>query len=68
MALEQRLAATERKPVLKFRGVWAEGKDYNVGDCATSHGSLWVCKAETSGKPGEDFHGWVLAVKKGSAT
>ena len=67
VALEQRLTTTERKPHLKFRGVWEQGKTYSVGDCATCHGSLWVCKAETGGKPNEDFHGWVLAVKKGAA-
>ena len=68
VALEQRITATERKPHLKFRGVFEQGKDYSVGDCATCHGSLWVCRAATGGKPGEDYHGWVLAVKKGSAT
>jgi hypothetical protein len=67
VALEQRLTATERKQFLKFRGVWEAGTAYDVGDCATCHGSLWVCKAETSGKPGEDFVAWTLAVKKGSA-
>jgi hypothetical protein len=67
VALEQRLAAVERKPHVKFTGVWKAGTSYTPGDAATYQGALWICKAPTPGEPSKDFHGWQLAVKSGGA-
>ena len=67
VALEQRIAALERKPSVKFRGVYEHGKAYQPGDAATHHGSLWICTAATTGEPNRDFVAWKLAVKKGDA-
>lgn len=64
-ALEQRLAGIEAKPHLKFCGTYQRGTTYTPGDAVVRDGSLWVCKAETSGAPTEDFVGWQQAVRKG---
>lgn len=65
--LEQRVTALEGKPHVKFLGVWKAGESYGPGDAATHHGSLWICQAPQAGEPSKDFHGWTLAVKRGSA-
>ena len=65
-ALEQRLAALEAKPSIKYCGTWAANGDYTVGDATTHKGSLWICKANhVQSEPGVDFVCWQLAVKKG---
>ena len=65
-ALEQRIAALEAKPSVKFCGTWARGKTYEPGDAVVRDGGLWICKAQTPGEPSKDFVGWQLAVRKGS--
>lgn len=52
-------------PVLMYRGVYTEGKSYEVGDVVTWAGASWHCKKTTSTKPdqGRDF--WTLMVKQG---
>ena len=65
--LETRIAALEQKPHLKFCGVHELGRTYQPGNAVTRSGSLWVCQAETSGKPGDDYYGWTLGVKRGRA-
>lgn len=67
VALEQRLAALERKPHVKFVGVWKSGTTYMPGEAATHQGGLWICKVATGGEPSKDFAGWQLAVKSGGA-
>jgi hypothetical protein len=66
VALEARIAALERKPHLKFTGVYQPGRLYQPGDAATYQGGLWICKAATTGQPNQDFAGWQLAVKSRS--
>ncbi|WP_250667959.1 phage portal protein [Escherichia coli] len=53
-------------PVMLYRGVFAEGAEYQPGDTVTWGGSLWHCNALTTDRPGETgTTGWTLAVKKG---
>ncbi|EGB7359897.1 hypothetical protein H8C85_004990, partial [Escherichia coli] len=53
-------------PVMLYRGVFAEGTEYQPGDTVTWGGSLWHCNALTTDRPGETgATGWTLAVKKG---
>jgi hypothetical protein len=72
-ALEQQVAALAQRVTLvegliqnmRYCGIWATGQDYVVGNSVTHGGSLWICRKPTHGRPGEDVHGWQLAVKKG---
>ena len=66
-SIEQRLAALEAKPSVKYCGVWKPGGAYAPGDAATHKGALWICKAATTGEPSKDFVGWQLALRKGGA-
>lgn len=50
-------------PVMIYRGVYAEGRDYRRGDCITWGGSTWHADKATTGKP--DCGDWSLAVKRG---
>ena len=61
--LEKRLDALEKRPDLKYMGVWVKGV-YAPGNAVTHDGSLWICVAPTKGKPGPSA-GWRLAVKRG---
>lgn len=51
-------------PVMIYRGVYQDGKDYTRGDVVTWAGSLWHCERAATSKPdsGED---WKLIVKRG---
>jgi len=53
-----------RIPSMIHRGVYAAGQDYEVGDCVTWAGSLWLCRKPTNIKPGDGDY-WILAVKRG---
>lgn len=46
-----------------WRGVWKAG-DYRRGELVTFGGSMFLAKADTSGKP-EQADAWVLCVKRG---
>jgi hypothetical protein len=51
--------------VAAYRGVWADGEVYTLGDFVTWGGSLWHSNsAEVKSKPG-DGEDWTLAVKRG---
>lgn len=50
-------------PVVVYRGVFKEGKQYERGDMTTWGGSLWHCDTPTKDKPGTES--WTLAAKKG---
>ena len=65
--LTARITALEAKPSIRFCGVHEPNRAYVPGDAAVRQGGLWVCRAATTGTPGIDFEGWVLAVKKGTA-
>lgn len=47
-----------------WRGVYREGRRYEVADRVTWGGSEWHCTEPTSEKP-DGGKGWVLAVKRG---
>ena len=51
-------------PVMLYRGVYTEGKEYQIGDTVTAKGSLWHCNENTTDKPG-DGKAWTLAAKRG---
>jgi hypothetical protein len=65
-ALEQRLAALEQKPSVKFCGVWDRDKAYRSGDAVVHSGGLWIARGEPTGPPNQDYVGWTLAVKSRS--
>lgn len=51
--------------VAAYRGVWADGEVYTLGDFVTWGGSLWHSNSnEVKSKPG-DGEDWTLAVKRG---
>ncbi|MFD3247478.1 phage gp6-like head-tail connector protein [Rahnella aquatilis] len=53
-------------PVMIYRDIFKEGEKYLPGDSVTWAGSVWLCHAETTDKPGEpSSKGWKLAVKRG---
>lgn len=56
---------TARFPVQIQRGVYVEGKSYELGDMVTWAGSQWHCNEETSTKPGDGLKAWTLVVKRG---
>ena len=60
--VEERLAKLEESKRLSYRGVYAPGERYEVGDYATHASSLWCCLRETSDMPGRSAS-WRLAAK-----
>lgn len=52
-------------PTMLYRGVYEDEKSYEKGDCVTHDGSMWVCKSDTSTKPGTEGCDWQLSVKRG---
>lgn len=64
-ALEERIAALEARPTVKYLGVWKEGKAYVGGSMVTDKGSVWHADRATMQRPGASDD-WVLAVKRGA--
>lgn len=56
---------TLRFPVQIQRGVYIDGKSYELGDVVTWGGSQWHCNEETTTKPGDGSKAWTLIVKRG---
>ncbi len=52
-------------PAMIYRGVFSEGRSYDIGDAVTWAGSLWHCDAPTADKPGDTQRAWTLAAKRG---
>ena len=50
---------------LTYRGVYQEGKRYELGDVVTWAGSAWHTNEATTTKPGESAKAWTLMVKHG---
>lgn len=48
-----------------YRGVHADGEQYDVGNTCTFGGSLWHCNEATKSRPGDGSAAWTLAVKRG---
>jgi len=53
-------------PCMIYRGVYAQGKTYERGDCVTFAGSLFHCNDKTDERPGTGAKSWTLAVKRGA--
>lgn len=53
-------------PTMLYRGVYEDEKSYEKGDCVTHDGSMWVCKSDTTSKPGTEGSEWQLSVKRGA--
>jgi hypothetical protein len=51
-------------PAMVYRGVFEPGRVYQPGDTVTFGGSVWVCGAVSSERPGAG-DAWTLAVKRG---
>ena len=66
-ALEARLAALEKKPIVKFCGPFERGKAYLAGDACVHKSALWICRVPTSGAPGEDCRLAIGAQTRGRA-
>jgi hypothetical protein len=47
------------------RGVYVEGKSYELGDVVTWGGSQWHCNEPTTTRPGDGLKAWTLVVKRG---
>jgi hypothetical protein len=65
-ALEKELAETKAaKPNFadSYIGVWQPGL-HERGCCATWEGSLWICRVDTTAKPGANGD-WQMLVKRG---
>lgn len=62
---EQRFTRQLQLPTMIYRGVFEQGRTYEVGDVVTWGGSSWACSARTEERPGEGAKGWTLSVKKG---
>lgn len=54
-----------RFPAVIYRGVYTDGKRYDLGDTTTWAGSLWHCNEPTTTKPGDGSKSWTLTVKRG---
>jgi hypothetical protein len=52
----------DEQPPDRWRGIWAEGKQYRRGDTATYGGALWYAHRETTSKPGTSPD-WQLMAK-----
>jgi hypothetical protein len=53
------------QPSVIYRGVWVDGKRYEVGDSVTWGGSTWTALADNTTKPGDNNRQWQLSVKRG---
>ena len=52
-------------PALIYRGVFTDGKTYELGDVTTWGGSTWHCQKATISKPGDGATDWQLVTKRG---
>lgn len=62
---EDRVTRALQLPTMIYRGVFEQGRTYEVGDVVTWGGSGWACVERSEERPGEGAKGWKLAVKKG---
>lgn len=59
-------AELERRPDLRYCGVWKDGGDYRAGNLLTYAGSLWHCnQTGATARPGDGSEEWTLVAKKG---
>src|SRR5438874_1572741 len=50
--LEARVATLQNMPALRYSGVWSAGRQYDVGEVVTDHGSMWHANRPTRERPG----------------
>jgi hypothetical protein len=64
--IKARLSELERRPAMKYLGVWSDRTPYDRGDLITFDGSMWASKKGSTGvRPGSDPEAWQLCVKRG---
>jgi integrin beta 3 len=61
----QEKAWTFALPVPLYRGVYASGTTYAVGDLVTKNGCIWHANQPTNAVPGAGQTSWTLCVKQG---
>jgi hypothetical protein len=66
--LQKRIEQLEKRAELKWAGTWHQDMRCNEGELITDRGSLWVCTAPSSDRPGDDPSAFRLIVKNGHAT
>ena len=66
--LMQRIEKLEQRSELKCAGVWSAGMRCAEGELITDRGSLWICTAPSSDRPGDNASAFRLIVKNGHAT
>jgi hypothetical protein len=52
--LNARIAELEKRPRMKYSGVYQSGRAYGEGEFVTHEGSMWHCSQQTNSKPGTD--------------
>ena len=62
--LMQRIDELEKRPTMKYCGVWDAGLVYLQNDAVTYRGGMWFCHGTTNEKPGTTSN-WQLCVKSG---
>ena len=65
--LEKRIAVLEKRPEVKYEGIYRAGHPYGLGSLVTDHGALWLAETATEQRPGGAASGWKLIVKAGKA-
>jgi hypothetical protein len=66
VALSQRIERLEKRPELKYLGVWNSEHDYPECSAVTFDGSIWIAAISSKGlRPGDGSQAWRLAVKRG---
>jgi hypothetical protein len=64
-ALQARVEELERRPELKYLGVFRDdGRKYSEGSAITHDGGIWIALKATTERPGHSAD-WQLAVKSG---
>src|SRR3954463_12643937 len=64
-SLEARVATLQNMPALRYSGVWSAGRQYDVAEVVTDHGSMWHANRPTCERPGSRGEDWTLCVKRG---
>lgn len=52
--LEDRIAALEARPRMRYAGTWSESAAYAASELVTHGGSMWIALDATKGRPGTD--------------
>jgi hypothetical protein len=66
-ALEAKIATLEAQPkAMQWCGVWRDGgATFEKNDVVTCDGSVWICKQQTTAKPGtDDGQSWQMMLRR----